>query len=71
MQNVKGCVQNTEHLCYGNNILITPCMVQNAIEKLKSGKACGNDGLSAEHFMHIARCITILLSLMDIYLVTL
>ena len=27
MKNVKECVQNTEYLCYGNNLLITPCMV--------------------------------------------
>ena len=54
----------TKHrLCYGNNLLITPCMVQNAIDKLKSGKACGNDGLSAEHFIHSDRRITILLSI--------
>ena len=63
MQNVKECVQNTKYLCYGNNLLITPCMVQNAIDKLKSGKACGNDGLSAEHFIHSDRRITILLSI--------
>ena len=63
MQNVKECVQNTEYLCYGNNLLITPCMVLNAIDKLKSGKACGNDGLSAEHFVHSDRRITILLSI--------
>jgi hypothetical protein len=63
MQNVKERVQNTEYLCYGNNLLITPCMVQNAIDKLKSGKACGNDGLSAEHFIISDRRITILLSI--------
>jgi hypothetical protein len=60
---VKERVQNTEYLYYGNNLLITPCMVQNAIDKLKSGKACGNDGLSAEHFIHSDRRITILLSI--------
>ena len=38
-------------------------MVQNAIDKLKSGKACGNDGLSAEHFIHSDRRITKLLSI--------
>ena len=38
-------------------------MVQNAIDKLKSGKACGNDGLSAEHFIHSDRRLTILLSI--------
>ena len=63
MQNDKECVQNTDYLCYGNNLLITPCMVQNAIDELKSGKTCGNDGLSAEHFIHSDRCITILLSI--------
>ena len=74
IQNLKECVQNTVHLCYGNNLLITPCMVQNAIDKLKSGKACGNDGLSGKHFKHSDVRITILLfifyqlSFMDIYL---
>ena len=63
MQNVKECVQNTEYLCYGNNLLVTPCMVQNASDKLKSGKACGNDGLSAEHFIHSDRRIITLLSI--------
>ena len=62
MQTVKECVQNTEYLCYGNNLLITHCMVKNAIDKLKSGKARGNDGLSAEHFIHSDRRITMLLS---------
>ena len=36
-------------------------MVQNAIDKLTSGKAYGNDGLSTEHFIHSDRRITILL----------
>ena len=63
MQNVKECVQNTEYLCYGNNLLITHCMVQNVIDNLKSGKAVGNDGLSVEHFIHSDRPITILLSI--------
>ena len=30
---------------------------------MKCGKACGNDGLSAEHFIHSDRRITILLSI--------
>ena len=56
---MKECVHNTEYLCYGNNLVITPCMVKNAIDKLKCGKACGNDGLSAEHVIHSDRRITI------------
>ena len=63
MQNVKERVHNTEYLCYENNLVITPCMVKNAIDKLTCGKACGNDGLSAEHFIHSDRRITILLSI--------
>ena len=63
MQNVKECVNNTGNLCNDNDIHITPCMVQNAIDKLKSGKACGNNRLSAEHFIHADRHITILLSM--------
>ena len=55
MQNVKECVRNTDYLSYENNLVITPCMVKNAIVKLKYGKACGNDGLSAEHFIHSDR----------------
>ena len=51
MQNVKVCVENTHNLCYENSILTTLCMVQNAIDKLKSGKAFGDDGLSAEHYI--------------------
>ena len=46
-----------------DNFLITPCIIQNAINKLTFLKACGNDGLSAEYFMHFDRCITILLSI--------
>ena len=63
MQNVKECVHNPEYLCYENNLVITSCMVKNAIDKLKCGNACGNDGLSAEHFIHSDRRITILLSI--------
>ena len=63
MQNMKECVHSTDYLCYGNNVVITPCMVKHAIDKLKCGKACGNDGLSAEHFIHSDRRITILLSI--------
>ena len=57
MHNVKEDVQNTENVCYGNNLLITP-MVQNATDKFKSGKACGNDRLYAEHVLHSDRRVT-------------
>ena len=50
-------------MCNDNDIHITSCMVQNAIDKLKSGKACRNDRLSAEHFIHADRRITTLLSM--------
>jgi len=44
-------------------IVIHPHMVGNAIEKLKSGKSCGNDGLAAEHFKYADKRINVLLSL--------
>ena len=51
------CNDNDTHItswnvCNDNDTHITSCVVQNAIDKLKSGKAFGNDGLSAEHFIH-------------------
>ena len=33
----KHCAKTTLYLYYENNLLITPCLVQNAIDKLKSG----------------------------------
>ena len=36
--NVHICIQYTENMCYGNNILTTPRMVQNVTGNLKSGK---------------------------------
>ena len=78
MQNVKECVNNTGNLCNDIDINITFCMVHDAIHKLKSNNACGNDGLSAEHFIRADRRITVLLSFftlvlshMDIYPITL
>ena len=46
-----------------NHIAITPKSVLDSIDKLKAGKSCGNDGLSAEHFMQSDIRIAILLSL--------
>ena len=66
MQNVKECVNNTGNVFNYNDIHITYCMVQNATDKLKSGKSCGNDGLSAEHFIHSDRRITMSLSMLRI-----
>ncbi len=44
-------------------ICIQPHMVCNAIQKLKTGKSCGNDGLAAEHFKYSDERIYVLLSL--------
>ena len=44
-------------------ITITPEMVKDAIQKLKTGKSCGNDGLAAEHFKHASANINVLFSL--------
>ena len=60
---MKECVQNTDNVYYENSILVTRCMVQNAIDKLKSGKACGHDGLSAENYIHPDSRIIMLMSI--------
>ena len=44
-------------------IVITPDMVAEAIRRLKTGKSCGNDGISAEHFKYSDVRINVLLSL--------
>ena len=43
-------------------MLLNPSVLD-SINKLKAGKSCGNDGLSAEHFIHSDIRIAILLSL--------
>ncbi len=45
------------------HLSVTPDMVETAINKLKSGKSCGNDGLAGEHFKHADSRIYVLLSL--------
>ena len=44
-------------------IVIHPHMVGNAIQKQKSGKSCGNDGLAAEDYKNVDKRIHVLLSL--------
>ena len=63
MKHVKDCVLNRNNFSNVHNLQITHCMVQNAIDTLKCGKSCGNDGLSAEHFKYADGCVTVLLSL--------
>ena len=46
-----------------NHIAIKPKSVLDSIDKLKAGKSCGKDGLSAEHFIQSDIRIAILLSL--------
>ena len=33
------------------NVAIQPCQVKEALKSAKLGKACGHDGLAAEHFI--------------------
>ena len=63
MQHVKECVQNAGNCYNDNNIHISLCLVHNATDRLKSGKSCGNDGVSAKHFKLADRRINILMSI--------
>jgi hypothetical protein len=42
---------------------VSPRMVQHALKKSKKGKACGMDGLAAEHFIYADDIISVLLSM--------
>ena len=53
LANISGCDQ----------ITVTPQMVSSAIQKLKTGKSCGNDGLAAEHYKHADARLSVLLSI--------
>ena len=45
------------------NTLFTPIDIYTAIKELKSGKSCGLDGLSAEHYKYASDNLPVLLSL--------
>ena len=49
-------------ICNDNYMDITPEVVSVAIGKLNCGKACGNDSLFAEHYIHADSGLTVLLS---------
>ena len=53
LANISGCDQ----------ITVTPQLVSSAIQKLKTGKSCGNDGLAAEHYKHADARLSVLLSI--------
>ena len=50
--------------CENTESPITTCEVFNAIKSLKSGKACGKDGIQAEHLKFSSAKIAVLLSLL-------
>ncbi len=65
---------NIQHIHNEDHIMISPELVSDAINKLKTGKSCGNDGLTSEHFKYSDNRLSIycqyflpLLSLMVIY----
>ena len=65
MQHVKECVQKPGNFYNDNNIHITPCLVQNAIDTLKSGKSSGSNVLNMHKYITV-HFFTLVLSHMDI-----
>ena len=72
LNNLLNCVTTDTHkratmnalsaICNYNYMDITPDMVSVAICRLKCGKACGNDSLFAEHYIHAHSRLAVLLS---------
>ena len=46
------------------NVVIQPCQVKEAMKSAKLGKACGHDGLAAEHFIFADGSICVYLSML-------
>ena len=46
------------------NVFIQPCQVKDALQSTKLGKACGHDGLAAEHFIFADGSICVYLSML-------
>ena len=44
------------------NVAIQPCQLKDALKSAQLGKACGHDGLAAEHFIFADGSICVYLS---------
>ena len=76
----KKIAQSELHSIADSSVIFCPVDIFNALKNAKTGKACGVDGLAAEHFIHadaiihyiyIYHCYLIVLFHMAIYLETL
>ena len=54
----------TTNILNSSKISFTPIDISNAFKSLKLGKACGVDGVSAEHFLYAHNVLHVLLSLL-------
>ena len=54
----------TTNILNTGKILFTPIDISNAFTSLKLGKACGVDGVSAEHFLYAHNVLHVILSLL-------
>ena len=54
----------TTYILNNSKISFTPIDISNAFKSLKLGKACGVDGVSAEHFLYAHNVLHVLLSLL-------
>ena len=71
-QTLLNSVKTTEHkervlietfeMSNSSQIIFTPIDISNALKSLKIGKACGVDGVSAEHFLYAHDILYVLLS---------
>ena len=60
----------TTNILNTSKITFTPIDISNAFKSSKLGKACGLDGVSAEHFLYAHNVLHVLLSLLFKYFIT-
>ena len=60
----KESVERKLHSIKDTTIVFRPVDIFNALKSTKTGKACGVDGLAAEHFIHASPIIHVYLSML-------
>ena len=66
----KEFVERKLTLIADSSIIFTPVDILNALKNTKAGKACGVDGLAAEHFIYANPIIHVYLSLLFNYFIS-
>ena len=69
-QHIASVKLETANILNISKISFTPIDISNTFKSLKHGKACGVDGVSAEHFLYAHNVLHVLLSLLFTSVIT-